>query len=202
MSHSCPRARLAAPLAVLARLAVPALAAVATLGATERDAHAIGPVDIEAGARVGVGTNPDSDGPNPFGLGLGGRAGVSIFHVYGGLSAIHYFGSSSQIPTPAGTFESKYSSTLLGVELGYSITAIPRLTIRPQLGIGNAAFSFGDLSSSHLYLEPGVTALVSLGLLYIGADLNLLAIPGVDRGSNDSKTFTAFTAHGQIGVQF
>ena len=201
MSHSSSRAALAR-LARLARLAAPALFAAAVFGATERDAQAIGPVDIEAGARVGVGTNPDSDGPNPFGLGLGGRAGVSIFHVYGGLSAIHYFGSSSQIPTPTGTFESTYSSTLLGVELGYSITAIPRLTIRPQLGLGNAAFSFGDLSSSYLYLEPGVTGLVSLGLIYVGADLNLLAIPGVEQGGTESKTFTAFTAHGQVGVQF
>jgi hypothetical protein len=168
---------------------------------SEHDAHALGPVDIEAGARVGLGTNPDSKGPNPFGLGIGGRAGVSIFHIYAGLSAIHYFGSSSDVATPVGTASLSYSSTLLGVEAGYSITAIPKLTIRPQLGVGSASFSFGDLSSSHLYLEPGVTVLVSLGLVYLGADANLLAIPGVERGL-DTTTYTAFTIHGQIGVQF
>jgi hypothetical protein len=136
------------------RLAAPTLVAIAAIVASGRDARALGPVDVEIGARVdaradldvhgpesacvGVGTNPDSKGPNPFGLGLGGRAGVSIFHIYGGLSAIHYFGSSSDIPTPAGTINSSYSSTLLGVEAGYSITAVPHLTLRPQLGIGSA----------------------------------------------------------------
>jgi hypothetical protein len=184
------------------RIVGPAALAIAAISASERDAHALGPVDVEVGARVGVGTNPDSKGPNPFGLGIGGRAGVSIFHIYGGLSAIHYFGSSSDIPTPAGTISSSYSSTLLGIEAGYSITAIPHLTLRPQLGIGNASFSFGDLSQSHLYLEPGFVALVTLGLLYVGADVNLLAIPGIDQGAGDTKTYTAFTIHGQIGIQF
>jgi hypothetical protein len=189
------------------RLAVPSLLAIAAIGATERDAHALGPVDVEVGARVGVGTNPDSNGPNPFGFGIGGRAGVSIFHIYGGLSAIHYFGSSADVGGPgvAGTLintSATYSSTLLGVEAGYSITAIPHLTLRPQLGIGNASFSFGDLSESHLYLEPGVVGLVTLGLVYVGADLNLLAVPGIDQGGGDTKTYTAFTIHGQIGIQF
>jgi hypothetical protein len=187
---------------LLLRLAAPALLAIAAIGASERDAHALGPVDVEIGARVGVGTNPDSKGPNPFGLGIGGRAGVSIFHIYGGLSAIHYFGASSDIPTPAGTVSSSYSSTLLGVEAGYSITAIPHLTLRPQLGIGNASFSFADVSQSHLYLEPGFVALVTLGLVYVGADVNLLAIPGIDQGAGNTKTYTSFTFHGQIGIQF
>jgi hypothetical protein len=192
---------------LLPRLIAPCVFAVAAMGATERDAKALGPVDVELGARVGVGTNPDSAGPNPFGFGIGGRAGVTFFHVYGGLSAIHYFGSSNDVAGPGaiGTFVTKnvtYSSTLLGVEAGYSITAIPLLTIRPQLGVGNAAFSFGDASQSHLYLEPGLVALVTLGLVYIGADANLLAIPGIDRGNNDTKTYTSFTIHGQIGIKF
>ena len=191
----------------LARLAVPAILAAVAMGATEHDAKALGPVDVEIGARVGVGTNPDSAGPNPFGFGVGGRAGVTIFHIYGGLSAIHYFGTSNDVSGPGaiGGFVTKsltYSSTLLGVEAGYSITGIPHLTIRPQLGVGNAAFSFGDASQSHLYLEPGLVVLVSLGLVYIGADANILAIPGVDQGTSDTKTYTSFTIHGQIGIQF
>ena len=189
------------------RLALPSLLAIAAIGASERDAHALGPVDVEVGARAGFGTNPDSKGPNPFGFGVGGRAGVSLFHIYGGVSAIHYFGASADVsgPTAMGTFRSTnvtYSSTLLGVEAGYSITAVPHLTLRPQVGVGNAAFSFGDASQSHLYLEPGLVALVSLGLVYVGADANVLAIPGVDQGNNDTKTYTAFTIHAQIGIQF
>jgi hypothetical protein len=186
----------------IARLAVLALVAAAAICISERHAHALGPVDVEIGARVGVATKPDSNAPNPFGLGIGGRAGVSIFHVYGGVSGIHYFGESATLTLPTGTVKASYSTTLLGVELGYSITAIPLLTIRPQLGLGNAAFSFGDLSQNKLYLEPGVTALVSLGLLYLGADLNLLAIPGIDQGNGATKTYTSFSAHGQVGVMF
>jgi hypothetical protein len=189
------------------RIAVPCLLAVAAIGVSERDAHALGAVDIEGGARVGFGTTPDSTGPNPFGLGVGGRAGVSIFHVYLGFSAIHYFGTSSDLSGPgaAGQFSTSsltYSSTLVGGEFGYSITGIPLLTLRPQIGVGNAAFSFGDASQNHLYLEPGLVALVSLGLLYVGADANLLAIPGIDQGNNVTTTYTSFTIHGQIGLQF
>jgi len=189
------------------RLALPSLLVIAALGASERDAHALGPVDVELGARVGFGTNPDANGPNPFGFGVGGRAGVTLFHIYGGLSAIHYFGTSNDVSGPSVTGTSNtisvgYSSTLLGVEAGYSITAIPHLTIRPQLGVGNAAFSFGDASQSHLYLEPGLVALISLGLVYVGADATVLVIPGIDQGNNDTKTYSSFTFHGQIGIQF
>jgi hypothetical protein len=183
-----------------ARLALATLGAAAAIGASEGDAHALGPVDVEIGAKVGVATKPNSNAPNPFGLGVGGRAGVTIFHVYGGVSGVHYFGESVELA--GGTLKASYSTTLLGVEVGYSITAIPLLTIRPQLGLGNAAFSFGEASQSHLYLEPGVTALLSLGLLYVGADLNLLAIPGVDQGNGSTTTYTSFSAHGQIGITF
>lgn len=188
---------------ILSRLAAPALLGAAILFASEHDAHALGPVDIEAGLRVGVGTTPDADAVNPFGVGVGGRAGVSVFNVYGGLSAIHYFGSSKDILNQ----KVQTASTLLGLELGYSIKLIRVLTLRPQLGIGNVTFSSsvgnvdGD-SKSKLYLEPGVTGLFSLGLLYVGADLNVLLIPGVERALQDSKTYTSFTAHGQIGIQF
>ncbi len=191
-------------------VAVPCFLAVAALGATERDAHALGPVDVEVGARVGFGTNPDANGPNPFGFGIGGRAGVTLFHhLYAGLSAIHYFGNSTDLAgpgTPAGVFNVgsvSYSSTLLGVEAGYSITAVPLLTLRPQLGVGNAAFSFGDASQSHLYLEPGFVALVTLGLVYVGADATVLVVPSIDQGGTaGTHTYSAFTLHGQIGLRF
>lgn len=188
---------------IVLRLLIPALVAGAAFLVSERDAKALGPVDVEVGARVGVATNPDSDGPNPYGLGLGVRGGVSIFNIYGGLSFMHYLGSSQDVP---GGGSVDFSSTLYGLELGYSIKAIPMLTLRPQLGIGNASLtsSVGSFSasSSNLYLEPGVTALVPLGLLYVGADVNLLLLPGVDQGDADSKTFTSLSIHGQVGVQF
>lgn len=188
---------------LFSRLALAVVFAGSLALSTEKSAHALGPVDVEAGLKAGVGTNPDSNGSNPYGFGLGGRAGVNIFNVYLGASAIHYFGSSESAPGGSADI----SSTLIGGELGYTITAIPVIQIRPQLGIGSASYSLdgtvlgikASTSDSHLYLEPGVTVLVPLGLLYVGADANALIVPDV--GPN-SDTYTSLTLHGQVGVRF
>jgi hypothetical protein len=55
---------------------------IATVVAT-RDAHDLGPVDIEVAAKAGYATNPlSTNGPlsasNPLGFGLGGRAGLAF----------------------------------------------------------------------------------------------------------------------------
>ena len=48
--------------------------------------------------------------------------------------------------------------------------------------------------SNYFYLEPGVVGLVSLGVLFVGADVGaLLLLTGPD---------SALTVHGQIGVTF
>jgi hypothetical protein len=66
---------------------------------TPRDAHALGPLDIEIAGKAGYGTNPDSGlGFNPLGVGLGGRAGLSIFGLYAGVNVVDYLGGSQ----PAG----------------------------------------------------------------------------------------------------
>lgn len=186
------------------RVALPAAALALAFVASENTAHALGPIDIEAGAKVGVATNP-SDGNNPYGFGLGLRGGVGIFGFYGGISAVHYFGSDVDVLVPGQSDKPHLSTTLLGLELGYTISAIPIINIRPQLGIGNATFYVSgggsDTSDSHVYVEPGVVVLVPLGLVYVGADVNALIIPGVDVGT-ESKTYTSLTIHGQVGVRF
>jgi len=75
------------------------------------------------------------------------------------------------------------------------------VTIRPQLGLGNLRLSSasGDppgagAISNYVYFEPGVVVLVSLGALFVGADVGALILPtGPD---------SALTVHGQIGVTF
>ena len=47
-------------------------------------------------------------------------------------------------------------------------------------------------SKGYFYLEPGVTVLVPLGLLYVGADANLLWMPGT-ADSIDTKAWTSLT---------
>lgn len=177
------------------------IAAAAGAGALSvpRDAHALGPVDLEIGARIGGASSPVSGGLNPLGFGLGARAGVSLFSFYGGLSFMYYFGGGQDF------MSSHYSvtSTLFGFDLGYNI-GIPLITLRPQLGIGNYSgngsgsgpgFSIPG-STNNLYLEPGVTGILSLGMWFVGADANLLFLPGLA----DSQA--AFTAHGQGGIKF
>jgi len=181
----------------------PLLAAslVLSLLAGASDAAALGPIDLEAGLRAGVATNP-SDGVNPYGLGVGARAGVGLFDFYAGLSVMRYFGSSDTLPLAG---EVSTSTTLFGGEIGYTITALPLVRIRPQLGIGNASFSSEagnvESSTSHLYLEPGALVFVPIGLFYVGADANALIVPDVQQGTG-SETFTALTIHGQLGVRF
>jgi hypothetical protein len=89
---------------------------------------------------------------------------------------------------------------MYGGELGYGFKILDLLTIRPQVGIGNATFSESgggqSQSTSNWYLEPGVTGLIGLGLLYVGADVNALLFPGL------ANTNAAFSLHAQIGVKF
>ncbi|HEX7663119.1 MAG TPA: hypothetical protein VF407_01345, partial [Polyangiaceae bacterium] len=100
---------------------------------------------------------------------------------------------------------------MLGVEGGYGFH-LSILTVRPQLGIGEATISSsisGGLASTSLsdsttklYLEPGVTAFVTVGVLYVGANVNVLLIPGVDSGNGDSKLWASFTPGLQVGARF
>jgi hypothetical protein len=190
-----------------AAAAVLATALGAGILSVSANAHALGPLSLEIGLKAGEGTNPVS-GPNPLGFGIGGRAGVSILGFYGGVSVIDYLGSSQ---TEDG-IKASLHTLLYGVEGGYGITLLDLLTLRAQLGVGNAGVtaSFsgsaagisasGDHTSNGLYLEPGVTALVSFGMWFVGADINALILTDFNNGSGGNSTKTAMTVHGQVGL--
>jgi hypothetical protein len=184
--------------------------AVAVVVATTfaRPAWALGPVDIEVAARVGGASNPVKDDPiNILGFGLGGRAGVSIFGIYGGVSAMYYLGGSSDEPNnngvssvSSGSVKVSSSSYLYGFEGGYSLK-IFLVTLRPTVQVGNytihtSVSGFGSQDVHNIYIEPGVTGLLGFGLWFVGADANVFLTPGLD-GSK-----AAFMANGQIGVKF
>jgi hypothetical protein len=180
-------------------LLVAAAAAAFLTGSIAGDAHALGPIDLELGAKVGYGTSPSNSGPiNPLGFGIGGRGGVSFFGIYAGVGAMYYLGGSQTLDGEKVSLH----TVMYGFDLGYNFK-IAILTIRPLLGIGNLTVSSSPSSGneSNLYLEPGVTALVSLGTLFVGADANLLVLPGINTPTG-SQTETAFTVHGQVGVRF
>jgi hypothetical protein len=181
------------------------------------EAHALGPIGVELGARLGYATNPDSNIPNPLGTGIGARGGLDLFHrVYLGLNAQYYFGSSVDAPLGGPNDNTvRTHTTLLGIEAGYSIH-VSLLTIRPQLGLGSASITtLSNLSpdplgtatlpnntntNTRLYLEPGIVALINVGLVYVGADVNLLVI--TDANAQDSNAYTSFAFGAQAGLRF
>jgi hypothetical protein len=177
---------------------------------TSREAHAIGPLDIEIAAKVGYGTNPDGQlGFNQLGFGFGGRAGVSIFGLYAGVNLVDYLGGSETLcpsgapPPPCPNISAH--TLMYGGEFGYGFK-ISIVTIRPQIGVGSAVVYSGGSNASSLYLEPGVTGLVSFGLLFVGVDANVAIFPSSNRVAPDGTSSTtvaeAFTVHGQVGVRF
>ena len=170
-------------------------------------ANALGPVDIEIGARAGVTTSP----LGPLGFGIGGRGGVSIMNIYAGIDVIDYLGAHapcggcSMPPPPAGQTQVQAqqwrSALLYGFEAGYNFK-FSLVTIRPQLGLGNFHLSAwygapgGGVISNYFYAEPGVVGLVSLGMFFVGADVGVLLLSGPDSPE------TGLTVHGQVGVTF
>jgi hypothetical protein len=196
-----------------------------------REARAVGPVDVEVAGQVGIGTDPlINGGPNPLGFGGGGRAGVAFHGLYGGLALMEYVGGNDKTGTfsegqrtiPVGnSFSSSDHVLMYGIEAGYGFKILGVLTIRPQVGLGNftlsyvqtdhtspliqAAFSPTEAGNvNNLYLQPGVTVLVALGIWLVGVDANVLVLPtfaepyALYSGSTD----TAFTTHVQLGLTF
>jgi hypothetical protein len=196
-----------------------AAASLLTVALASNDAHALGPLDLEIGAKAGVGTMPSNEsGPNPLGFGIGGRAGVAIAGLYGGVSAVYYVGESQSVSAGGVSANVSKHALLYGVEGGYGWKLLDILTIRPQIGVGQmtlwasgglsssgaiTANTSGSQSANALYLEPGVTAMISLGTFFVGADANVLVIPSLnDPTIGKSQSDIAFTAHGQLGVKF
>jgi hypothetical protein len=163
----------------------------------ERPAYALGPIDLEIAAKVGYGSND-------LGVGLGGRAGVSFFGLYGGVSVIDYLGKS-QTESPGPSPFTRHSF-LYGGEVGYGIK-ISLLTIRPLVGFGDAIFSSsipGSSSSGSFYIEPGGLIQLAFGHLIVGVDAGCLIFTNGPSASatGASEVTEAFTIHGQVGVKF
>jgi hypothetical protein len=184
---------------------LPVLAAVACIVSAAGDARAVGPVDVEVGLKGGFATSPLSSGTNPVGGGIGARAGVVFLGgFYVGGSVLNYFFGSMTSPTAS------FSTNILmlGGEAGYGFTVGNRVTLRPQVGLGIASVATTatgagataedkSTGAGYLYVEPGVTALVSLGLVFVGADANVVLL---FRGQQQSQA--AFAMHGEVGLRF
>lgn len=204
-----------------------ALASIAFVTTSARTTHALGPVDVEVGAKAGSGT-PFGSGLNRLGFGLGARAGVLMLeHLYAGIDVTYYLGSStSGLALSPGAQSSTQSYTvtfhtlMYGAEVGWGFKVNDIVTFRPQLGVGIATFptsSSGgscsqfsgptsctpevDTPPDNLYLEPGFTGLVALGAWLVGADVNILVFPGLGVETAGAGN-PAVTLHVQGGVKF
>ena len=192
---------LRSPIALLVALSLPGTA------------HALGPIDLEIGAKAGGGTNPGgTGGPNPLSFGIGARAGASLFGWYAGVSFVDYLGRSQTDcggPAPGGCYTITGHSLAYGGELGYGYR-LGRVTLRPQVGVGDLeihqTLSPGGRNVSpgtnYLYLEPGVVLLVAFGFVYVGVDANLMLLPFGPSNTPGTAVDPVFTAHGQVGVRF
>ena len=172
----------------------------------------------------GTSSNGSSLDINPLGFGAGGRAGVSLSSLYAGLSFLYYFGGRQDVPSPLGPpVPVSGTSVLYGLEIGYNI-GLPAITLRPQVGVGKYTLNVdgsaqvsgvtynGSSAWDNIYLEPGIVAKASFGMWLVGVDANLFWLPGSDKVEvwlcpsplchYTLSSQLAFTAHGQLGLQF
>jgi hypothetical protein len=230
MPRTAPAPR-RAPLRGAPILALAASAAfAATLTCEARDAHARSAraddgdaeaaferrgYEVELGAHAGYLTAPSADGLNSFGLGFGGRLGVSFSGVYIGASVIDYLGNSQ------GSISE--SSLLAGTELGYGFRirglGNGSITIRPQIGLGYASLMRTDTSVDvvstasssgggktttvgNVYVEPRLVVMYANGGSFVSVSAGALVLPGLTYDSNGSVTWTSYGARAEVGLRF
>ena len=181
------------------------------------DARALGPVDVEVAGTAGGATNPVA-APDPLGFELGARSGVSFRHFYTGLAFSYSLGSTASavcvgpvlVACTTTTVTSSAHSVRYGIDGGYDIDLLPRLRVRPAIGVGILSFHESspvqivvagalaslDRTASTAYLEPQATATLSFGAIFAGVDAGLLILPGWSRSN------AALDGHGDVGVRF
>jgi hypothetical protein len=166
-------------------------------------ASALETLDVEIGGKLGYATSPLSEGPvfsgNPLGFGVGARVGVAFKAgpYLGGSFMAYPAGSVSVQQGPGGGATQSAHMFLYGAEMGYSVKPIDILTIRPQLGFGDASpGGAGPATITFWYLHPAVAGLVDLGTLFVGGDLGMLLFP------NSNYEQAGFTFDAEVGVKF
>jgi hypothetical protein len=153
-------------LPILAVLA--AAVSLAALG-TAKDARALPLLSLSASARGLYGAALGDPYLNPYGVGLGVRAGVSLpTSLYLGGAFDYFLGESKG---------SSISLLQLMGHVGYDVGLGP-LTLRPSLGLGlsqKKAEGTNDTSVppdyiSNIAASPGVELLVALGMMSVSAE--------------------------------
>jgi len=158
------------------------------LEAPIRDTFLLGPLGIEAALKLGYGSND-------YKFGVGGRAGLSIYGLYGGFSVVHFLGTEG------------ISTTTIGGEVGYGFTIhiadAPgwAVIIRPLLGFGTANYAAGAVdgfsaaSASSFFLQPG--GLIQVRYRFVNFGVAPSAFIPTSEGFGSAN---AFVFNGEVGV--
>jgi hypothetical protein len=169
--------------------------------------------EVELGGAGAYVASPTADGLNAFGVGLGGRLGVSFSGVYLGAQVVDYLGNSSGSVSE--------SSLLLGAEVGYGFRVRDvgggTFTIRPQIGLGYASIARTDTSvdvvtsassiagntttSGNLYLEPRLMLVYGVGGFFVAGGAGAMILPGVQYDSQTNVTWTTWGGRFELGFR-
>ncbi len=186
------------------------------------------PIDWEIAATADFLTAPIRGGTNPFGLGFGGRAGLSVYGVYAGFTVIDYLGGTD--------VNQSDRSILIGGELGYGakIHTFERervtLVLRGVVGLGNASVAHDDpalaqnvkpdvvttasgrtvsgskpsttVSVNDLFLRPTLSLMLVHDWQFVALQGDALVLPRISYGGADPSTWISYGAQVQIGAKF
>jgi hypothetical protein len=135
------------------------------------DANALPLLTLSASLRGLYGSAFGDPEANPYGPGIGVRAGVTLpTSLYLGASLDYFFGESIEIA--GGDVNQSLLQVLANV--GYDAGLGP-LTLRPSIGLGlaqsNLEIGPRDESESNFVLSPGAEAIVGLGLLSVSGEV-------------------------------
>jgi hypothetical protein len=209
------------------RLLAGALAAalIAAVGGVARSQDQPGPpatrdFALEVGGQVAYVSAPIRGGTNPFGAGFGARLGIVVAGgLYLGARVTDFLGGSD--------VDVSYRALLYGVEGGYGVR-VPVLgsgvfTLRPQVGIGNAAIYYTDpslradvvtsasgsaasesdtLTVNALYVEPALAAMLASDSHFALVKSSALVVPSIAYGGADATTWITYGVEGQVGFLF
>jgi hypothetical protein len=65
--------------------------------------------------------------------------------------------------------------------------------------LSSSASTPDTISITNVYLQPGVTAILSSGTIFVGANANMLIVPGISY-SGDQTTWIAYGLQGELGL--
>jgi hypothetical protein len=179
------------------------------------------PIHFEVGAVGAYVTAPIRGGANPFGIGFGGRIGITVDEFYFGANVLDFLGDSD--------VDVSYRSLLAGVEAGYDVrihlSGPTSFVLRPQIGVGDAIVYFTDpslakvdvvstasgsssssssdtISVNNVYVDPGATVMLTSGLGYLSLNASVLLLPGIVYGGADATTWVSYGTRASAGLRF